>query len=68
MYTKLGYALKNLVEGLSDEVYYPWESAKKKLPKAVTLTIATKQNKVLIHQIILSYIFFKVMENKPKVI
>ena len=24
-----GYALKNWVEGLSDEAYYPWESPKK---------------------------------------
>ena len=29
MYTKQGYALKNWVEGLSDEAYNPWESQKK---------------------------------------
>ena len=27
---KQGYALKNWVEGLSDEAWYPWESPKKK--------------------------------------
>ena len=26
---KQGYALKNWMEGLSDEAYYPWESQKK---------------------------------------
>ena len=25
-----GYALKNWVEGLSDEAYYPWESPNKR--------------------------------------
>ena len=27
--SKQGYALKNWVQGLSDEAYYPWESPKK---------------------------------------
>ena len=31
--TKQGYALKNWVEGLSDEAYYPWESQKKNSTK-----------------------------------
>ena len=30
MDTKQGYALKNWVEGLSDEAYYPWKWPKKK--------------------------------------
>ena len=29
MDSEKGYALKNWVEGLSDEAYYPWESLKK---------------------------------------
>ena len=29
MNDKQGHALKNWVEGLSDEAYYPWESPKK---------------------------------------
>ena len=31
MYNKQGHALKNWVEGLSDEAFYPWESPKKVL-------------------------------------
>ena len=30
---KQGYALKNWVEGLSDEAYYPWESSHIKMTK-----------------------------------
>ena len=29
LYIKQGYALKNWVEGVSDEAFYPWESPKK---------------------------------------
>ena len=29
MYSKQGYALKNWVEGISDEAYFPLESPKK---------------------------------------
>ena len=28
MHTRQGYALKNWVEGISDETYYPWETPK----------------------------------------
>ena len=50
MYIKKGYAFKNWVEGLSDEVYYPWESLKKLRLKSVNPTFATAQKKVSIHQ------------------
>ena len=42
MSIKQGYALKNWVEGISDEVYYPWESPKK-MTKNVSPTFATEQ-------------------------
>ena len=29
MFSKQGHALKNCVEGVSDEAFYPWESPKK---------------------------------------
>ena len=48
---KQGYALKNWVERLSDEVFYPWESPKKirlKSVNAVNPTFVTKQKKVSI--------------------
>ena len=47
---KQGYALKNWVEELSDEAFYPWESPKKIRLKSVnpTITFATKQKKVSI--------------------
>ena len=50
MYMKKGYAFENWVEGLSDEVYYPWESLKKLRLKSVNPTFATAQKKVSIHQ------------------
>ena len=46
----MGYALKNLVEGLSDEALYPWESPKINRLKSVKPTFATEQKKVLIHR------------------
>ena len=50
LYSKQGYALKNWVEGLSDEAFYPWESPKKIRLKSVSPTFATKQKKVSIHR------------------
>ena len=50
MYIKQGYALKNWVEGLSDEAFYPWESPKTIRLKLVNPTFATKQKKVWIHR------------------
>ena len=47
--TKQGYALKNWVEGLSDEAFYPWESPKKIRLKSVNPTFVTEQKKVSIH-------------------
>ena len=47
---KQGYALKNWMEGLSDEAYYPWESPKKIQLKSVNPTFASEQKKVSIHQ------------------
>ena len=49
MSSKQGFALKNWVEGLSDEAYYPWESLKEIRLEFVNPTFATKENKVLIH-------------------
>ena len=49
MRLKQGYALKNWVEGVSDEAFYPWESPKKIRLKSVNPTFATEQKKVLIH-------------------
>ena len=49
MNNKQGYALKNWVEGLSDEAFYPWESPKKIGLKSVNTTFASEQKKVLIH-------------------
>ena len=47
---KQGHALKNWVEGLSDEAFYPWESPKKIWLKSVNPTFATEQKKVSIHR------------------
>ena len=47
---KQGCALKNWVEGVSDEAFYPWESPKKIRLKSVNPTFATEQKKVLIHR------------------
>ena len=46
---KQGHTLKNCVEGVSDEAFYPWESPKKIRIKSVNTTFAFEQNKVLIH-------------------
>ena len=46
---KQGHTLNNWVEGLSDEVIYPWESPKKIRLKSVDPTFATEQKKVSIH-------------------
>ena len=46
---KQGYALKNWVEGLSDEAFYPWESPKKIRLKSVNPIFATEQKKVSVH-------------------
>ena len=40
---KQGYVLKNWVEGLSDEAFYPWESPKRIWLKSVNPTFAPKQ-------------------------
>ena len=50
MDNKQDYALKNWVEGVSDEAFYPWESPKKNRLKSVNPTFATEQKKVLIHR------------------
>ena len=50
MSNKQGYALKNWVEGVSDEAFYPWEPPKKIRLKSVNPTFATEQKKVLIHR------------------
>ena len=50
MDTKQGYALKNWVEGLSDEAYPPWESPKKIQLKSVNPTFDSEQKKFFIHQ------------------
>ena len=50
MDNKQGYALKNWVEGLFDEAFYPLESPKKIRLKLVNPTFATEQKKVSIHQ------------------
>ena len=50
LYNKQRYALKNLVEGISDEAFYPWESPKKIRLKSVNPTFATEQKKVSIHR------------------
>ena len=49
MINKQGYALKNWVEGLSDEGFYPWESPRKIRLKSVYSTFGTEQKKVSIH-------------------
>ena len=49
LYIKQGHALKNWVEGVSDEPFYPWESPKKNRLKSVNPTFVTEQKKVLIH-------------------
>ena len=46
--SKQGYTLKNWVEGLPDEPFFPWESRKKNRLKSVNPTFATEQNKVSI--------------------
>ena len=50
IFIKQGYALKKCVEGVSDEVFYPWESPKKIRLNSVNPTFATEQKKVLIHR------------------
>ena len=42
---KQGHALKNCVEGVSDEAFYPWESPKKIRLKSVKPTFVTEQKK-----------------------
>ena len=49
MFIKQGYALKNWVERLSDEAYFPWESPKKNRLKTVNPTFVNKQKNVLIY-------------------
>ena len=39
--TKQGHALNNLVEGVSDEAFYPWESPKKIQLKSIEPTFVT---------------------------
>ena len=48
--SKQSHALKNWVEGLSDEAFYPWESPKKIRLKLVNPKFATDLKKVLIHR------------------
>ena len=62
IYIEQDYMLKNWVEGLSDEAFYPWESPKKIQLKSVNPTFVTEQKKVSIR----TYEFFKIMENKQK--
>ena len=48
--SKQGYVLKNWVEGLTDEAYYPWMGVTKKNQlKLVNPTFVTEQEKVLIY-------------------
>ena len=49
LHCKQGYALKNWVEGLSDEAFYPWESPKKIWLQSVNPKFVTEQKKFLIH-------------------
>ena len=42
LYYKQRYALKNWVDGVSDEEYYPWESPKKNQLKSVNATFASE--------------------------
>ena len=50
MNTKQSYTLKNWVEGISDEAYYPWALGvtKKNRLELVSPTFVTEQNNVLI--------------------
>ena len=50
MFIKQVYALKNWVEGSSDEAYYPWESPKKIQLKSVNPTFVNEQKNVLTDQ------------------
>ena len=50
IYIKQGHALKNWVEGLSDQAFYPWESPKEIRLKSVNPRFATEQKKVSIHR------------------
>ena len=47
---KQGHTLKNCVEGVSDEAFYPWESPKKIRIKSVNPTFVTEQKIISIHQ------------------
>ena len=66
MCNKQGYALKNWVEGLSDEAYYPWDSPKKNGLKSVNPTFDTEQKKVSIHRSKVTYESFKIIQNNQK--
>ena len=55
-YCKQGYALKNWVEGLSDEAYYPAPGS----PKNCQLTIKSFDSSIQV----LTCKFFKITENK----
>ena len=50
IYIEQDYMLKNWVEGLSDEAFYPWKSPKEIRLKSVNPTFASKQKNVSIHQ------------------
>ena len=47
---RVSHTLKNWVDGVSDEVNYPWESPKKIRLQSVKPTFASEQKKVSIHQ------------------
>ena len=57
--------IKKWVEGLSEEACYPRESPQKNQTKIGQL-YNCQYYKVLIHRIQLNYKFFKIIENKPK--